>query len=470
MRRSVYQAALPLLGSVVVAGSAILSPRPSSAAVNFYTVNNFNTVGWNVIAGGYGGSGAGVLVDPDALGVTESFSGGNPGASNGGALQATLATPISTLGYKNISMTFDWDTVDDLEFDTFSFAASGDGYRLSSSQASPSVVTSAGQGNPPSGAFGSRTMTFSSSVNNSSISNLVIQMQANAVDETIILRNFRLFGDGNDSKIWLGTPEPTSSNQTTSTSFGFGRAIVGASVSTDITLNKNGVDATTYSRTATGDLSAPTSASGLALAGGTQSVVVPVSIATGTPGMKSGTIVFDNLATTSNGNSQGSNNGDATATITGEIVAHANGSLSPTDDLNTRIIDLGDFAAGSGNQAFSLMGILTNFAGIDPQAALDLDSILVLSGATGVISLTPTTLGNLLAGSSGDLGGMISTTTPGAFSATYTLNLSDEDLPGATAEALTLTLAADVITAVVPEPACIGAMLTAAAVMLRRRK
>ena len=63
-------------------------------------------------------------------------------------------------------------------------------------------------------------------------------------------------------------------------------------------------------------------------------------------------------------------------------------------------------------------------------AGLDLDSIAA-AGSTSVLSTSLTAFPNLAAGGDADFFALINTAAIGDFNASYTLNLSDENLPGA---------------------------------------
>src|SRR5262249_42226634 len=89
-------------------------------------------------------------------------------------------------------------------------------------------------------------------------------------------------------------------------------------------------------------------------------------------------------------------------------------------------------------------------------ADLDLDSIAG-SGDTAILTTSLGTFANLDAGSSDNFLASFNTSTIGSFEATYTLSVSDENLPGATAGPnLLLTLRGNVIAlespGEVPEP------------------
>jgi hypothetical protein len=111
------------------------------------------------------------------------------------------------------------------------------------------------------------------------------------------------------------------------------------------------VYATTYDRTVTGDLTAPATGSGVAMAAGPQTVSVTVTLDTTTTGAKTGTVVFDNLATTSAGTSQGSDNGNATINVSGTVVDNRTFSATAA---NLGTVHVGDTA--SGNTTISTTG------------------------------------------------------------------------------------------------------------------
>jgi hypothetical protein len=67
-----------------------------------------------------------------------------------------------------------------------------------------------------------------------------------------------------------------------------------------------------------------------------------------------------------------------------------------------------------------------------PTAGLDLDSISA-NGDTAALTTNAATFTNLAAGSNGNFAATIHDTSNDSFSASYTFNFSDQDLPGATA-------------------------------------
>jgi hypothetical protein len=157
--------------------------------------------------------------------------------------------------------------------------------------------------------------------------------------------------DANDTKMWVGNTEPTGSGESTSVAQDFGRVMKSSLTSTDVSLHKTGVYATTYDRTVTGDLTAPTTGSGVAMAAGSQTVPVTVTLNTAATGAKTGSVVFDNLAVTSAGTSQGSDNGNATINVSGTVVDNRTFSATAA---NLGTVHVGDTA--SGNTTISTTG------------------------------------------------------------------------------------------------------------------
>ena len=101
-------------------------------------------------------------------------------------------------------------------------------------------------------------------------------------------------------------------------------------------------------------------------------------------------------------------------------------------------------------------------------AGLDLD-LLSGAGDTGTLFCLsgPASFSNLAAGTGETYTFSLDTSTTGVFAATYTFNLSDEDLPGAGGgEILTLHLSGTVI----PEPAGLGLIGIGLLALRKRRK
>jgi hypothetical protein len=139
---------------------------------------------------------------------------------------------------------------------------------------------------------------------------------------------------------------------------------------------------------------------------------------------------------------------DVSVSYSGAVLDHANASLLSDVDTDTILIDFGSVAQNSVQSApFSLYNLLAT-AGYT--AGLDLDSILESDDTSGVFSSDLATFANLAAGSNSAYSVLFDTSTLGSYSASYTLGLSDQDLPGATGGQ---TLTVNVQGSVVPEPA-----------------
>jgi hypothetical protein len=127
------------------------------------------------------------------------------------------------------------------------------------------------------------------------------------------------------------------------------------------------------------------------------------------------------------------------------VLDHATPSFDGGGEIATLIHDFGSVAQGTAIPAFGFnvfnLGVLPTFT-----AELDFDSVLAegdngvltadLAGAAGTL--------HIAGGASHEFAAQFDTSTPGSFSATYTLSLSDEDLLGALGKSLTLTLLGDV--------------------------
>jgi hypothetical protein len=142
-----------------------------------------------------------------------------------------------------------------------------------------------------------------------------------------------------------------------------------------------------------------------------------------------------------NATSQGAAYADHSENINVFILDHAEASFASALDQDLLTIDFGSVSVGgvldSGFDIFNIEQAL-GFT-----ADLDLDSVLG-SGDTGVLSTNLAAFSSLTAGTSNGFLASFDTSAPGSFSATYTLNLSDEDYAGATNQVLTLQLLGEV--------------------------
>ncbi len=139
--------------------------------------------------------------------------------------------------------------------------------------------------------------------------------------------------------------------------------------------------------------------------------------------------------------SQGVQGGTFFQGVSTLILDPADASFVSGSDQNLLTIDFGTLApGGTVNSAFDIFNLeeTLNFT-----ADLDLDSIIG-SGDTGILGNNLAIFASLAAGSSNAYMASFDTSVVGSFNATYTLNLSDEDIAGATNQVLTLQLIGEV--------------------------
>ncbi|MGH7176773.1 MAG: endonuclease/exonuclease/phosphatase family protein [Tepidisphaeraceae bacterium] len=219
-----------------------------------------------------------------------------------------------------------------------------------------------------------------------------------------------------------------------------GQVIVGATATVSATLTNSapvapstptGADGLDYSGSGAGALSGSAGATGLlALSAGN---VHNFTFNTATPGVKNGTVSFTST-------SQEVANGSFTSSnVSTTVLAHSNASFLSGSDSNALSIDFGiiGWTLDPVTQSYGVFN-LADVSGFT--AKLDLDSV-VGSGATARLLSGATTFTNQSAGGSHAFDASIDTSTLGLFAATYTFNVSDENLAGATSgTSLTLNL------------------------------
>lgn len=195
-----------------------------------------------------------------------------------------------------------------------------------------------------------------------------------------------------------------------------------------------GADRLDYGYQASGLLAGSGTGSDLAL-GPAQSHLLAVS--TTAAGLRTGTasVVATSPQTATPGFSQ---------PVTMSVLDHAIGSFAAAGTVTTLDVNFGTLTQGTGtaSQAFGIFN-RPGTLGAAWTAKLDLDG--VTGTAPGVFATTLAPFANLASGSSRTYGMSMLTTTTGSFVGTYALNLSDEDLPGATAQALSLTVRGSVV-------------------------
>lgn len=286
-----------------------------------------------------------------------------------------------------------------------------------------------------------------------------------------------VFGDGaNDSKISVATPAADGSS---SRSISLGRTIVGGTLptlTTSLTINKSGVDPTTFSVTTAGAATADGTSSTVRsnkfnafdYNAGTKSLPIGLTGVSNTvAGRTSGTIVLDNTDITNAGAGTGVLDGNDTVTLSVDVLDRSNASFAAGADADSLTINFGAVNKGqTATQSFNLYNLLTA-SGFT--AGLDLDSISA-TGDTGLFGSGLSGFSALAAGQANSFVASFTPTAAGAFSATYTLGVSDENLSGAAAgTSLTLTLMGVTNSFTVPEPAFLS-IVPMLAVVLRRRR
>ena len=227
--------------------------------------------------------------------------------------------------------------------------------------------------------------------------------------------------------------------------------IRGASVSANLSVSNaapvavsQGADRLDYGFTGTGILAVTGTGSDMALGSANTHAL---SVNTSSPGSQAGSITV--TATSPQASAP-----TFTQNVTMGVLDHAIGSFAAATTVTSLDIDFGTLTQGSGTSSrnfsvFNRAGTL----GSSWTATLDLDSVSA-SGSTGVFATTLSPFANLASGSSRTYSLSMFTVTSGSFSGSYLLRLSDEDLPGATSQTISLTVrgvvAAGVITINVP--------------------
>ncbi len=220
------------------------------------------------------------------------------------------------------------------------------------------------------------------------------------------------------------------------------KVIVGAAVSGTLTVSNSapvgvsqGADRLDYGYSSSGLLSGSGTGSDVALGAANNHLL---AVRTGTAGSISGTV-----SAQASSPQAGSPTFSQVATMS--VVDHAIGSFASGSTLTTLDLDFGTLTQGTGTTArnFSIFN-RSGPLGAAWTARLDLDA-LTPSVPANIFSTTLAPFTNLASGSSRAFGASMFTTTTGSFQGTYSLSLSDEDLPGATTQSLALTVRGRVV-------------------------
>ena len=245
-----------------------------------------------------------------------------------------------------------------------------------------------------------------------------------------------VFGNSpNNSQISVATP-----------TVNLGTILVGGALSTsNVTINKSGSTPTTYDVTTAGNATTAAAGVGQPFDYGTQSqsIAVGLNSSTSTPGLKTGTITIHNSDLTSAGVGQGSADSNDTINISATVLAHANATFNVSADTNTTTLNFGTIYVGGGAHTLGFtVGNLIAPSGY--VAGLDLLSTSGM-GNTSVLTTNLSPFSGLAAGSSQSYLATIGVAPVGTYSATYTLNLSDDvHLAGALGQQLTLNVSGTV--------------------------
>ena len=255
-----------------------------------------------------------------------------------------------------------------------------------------------------------------------------------------------IWGSGaNNATLWVGGSH--AGDGSSSTIVDLGRAIDPAGVTPVVVpIEKDNAHPAAYQVLLSGDADSPSA--GLPLTypftpapAGVSQPTVTVSVLASGPGDYSGDVIIDNAQLTSAGAGMGSADADDTISVAATILSHANGSFEDPSDIDSLQIDFGSVLQGAAapSAPFDVHNLTGAFI-----AGLDLDSVSG-SGDTSVLTTSLGTFSDLASGSSNAFTATLDTNVAlGPYSATYTLNLSDEDIPGEAGQSLTLTLMATI--------------------------
>jgi hypothetical protein len=190
-----------------------------------------------------------------------------------------------------------------------------------------------------------------------------------------------------------------------------------------------GIDALDYTVTGTGVLSGALSGSAVLTPSFT---TVNVPVVTSTVGLRTGT------ATVTSSN-EAVQNPSIALPVSVQVLRVSNASFLSTTDANTATIPMSASVAGP---AVDALIAVSNFGFSADQATLDIDSVQIPSGPFSYVSGVTTGIGAV----SGSVRVRFNPTglTPGVYTANATIQVSDENVPGAAATQIVASLSATI--------------------------
>ena len=213
-----------------------------------------------------------------------------------------------------------------------------------------------------------------------------------------------------------------------------------------MTLNKTGNNGTYFNVTATG--AATSSLSGRFNAMRTnqsdaKAINVGLNTSTTTAGLRSGTVIIDNLdITTGAGAGHAANDANDTINVSLTVLDHATPSFSPSGALTTLNHDFGNVAIGDPATPFmfDVYNLLADPAGYT--ANMDFDSVTPMGNAAAFTTNFASAAGSVSigGGASYQFFASLAATTVGTFTANYNLGFSDENITGALNKSITVSL------------------------------
>lgn len=280
-----------------------------------------------------------------------------------------------------------------------------------------------------------------------------------------------VFGGGNNnSRLSVNTPSTDGSSSVTFTGNTFWVGSAPTALTRTVTITKAGSNPTYFSvDTGTGITSSMTGRfNAFRATDTTKNITVSYTPDTSTPGLKSSSVIIDNLDITSAGTGTGSLDGNDTITLSATVLARSNASFSLASDTNSLNLFVGAGLIGS---TMTRTVTLYNFNSVPGfTAALDGSSSTFSGSAAFSSNYSATACTNIAAGSSYTFTISYTPTSGGMSTGVFTINSTDaKTLSGFIAGApLTINVSGFGF-ATVPEPVGLAGPLVLA-VMLRRGK